>query len=111
MPPPEPHLWRTFATFFGLSEAARAQWWTALNQAQTPKPVAWVRQLLFYDARPSWNHAPDAEQAYILRSMAPTVVVDALEALVEEGLLSRQRGSALQDAVLTCVNRDGQWIT
>jgi hypothetical protein len=109
MPTPEPLLWRTFCTYFGLHETARQQWWAALNQAHTPTPVAWVRQLLFYDARPSWNHAPEAEQAYILRSMPPALVVDVLESLVAEGLLSRQRGTALQEAVLACVN--GQWIT
>jgi hypothetical protein len=39
--------------------------------------------------------------------MPPVLIVEVLEDLVEEGLLSRRFGSALQEAVLECVS----WVS
>ena len=62
MTQPPPTLWRTLTRNVGLHEVTATQWWEALQHAQSPKPVAWLRQLLFYDARPTWNQAPEAQQ-------------------------------------------------
>jgi hypothetical protein len=107
--PPTPTLWRTLTRYVGLHEDAAAQWWTVLHQAQSAKPQAWLRQLQFYDARQSWNQAPEVQQRYLVRSMPPKQLVEVLEALVEEGLLTRRCGNALEDAVLLCVDAHGQW--
>jgi hypothetical protein len=76
-------------------------------QSHAPRPAQWLRRLQFYDGRPAWNQEPEAIKNYIVRSMPPVLIVEVLEDLVEEGLLSRRFGSALQEAVLECVS----WVS
>ena len=109
--PAEPRLWYTFRRYFGLHADAATQWWAALVQSKAPRAVQWLRQLQFYDAKPQWNQQPEAIQSYVVRSMPPAVIVHVLEDLVEEGLLSRARATALQEAVLERVDAAGQWQT
>jgi hypothetical protein len=111
MTPLSPTLWQTLTRYFGLHASAATQWWEALQQAKSPKAHTWLEQMLFYDARPTWNQAPEAQQRFIVHSMPPVQVVEAIESLVDEGLLTRTRGTALQEAVLECVSSTGQWKT
>jgi hypothetical protein len=46
---PPPTIWRTLTHYFGLHDSVSTQWWEALQQAQSPKPQGWLRQMQFYD--------------------------------------------------------------
>jgi hypothetical protein len=109
-PMQEPRLWYTLRRFFVLSSAQTACWWTALQHATRAPAQRWFRQLLFYDARPSWNQDPEAIERYILRAMPASDIVEAIEALVEEGLLTRPEATGLEERVLQHVDAHGAWV-
>jgi hypothetical protein len=60
--------------------------------------------VLLFDA------APVVEAYYLVYGVcAPQAVIEALEALVDEGQLVRSQATAIEEAVLRNVDREGEW--
>jgi hypothetical protein len=60
--------------------------------------------VLLFDA------ATVVEAYYLVYGMcAPQAVIEALEALVDEGQLARSQATAIEEAVLRNVDREGEW--
>jgi hypothetical protein len=97
-------VFRAFAQYWDLPGALAQQWWRALSLAEHGRPLSWRQALLLY------GPAPTGDSRHLIHSAsAPQKVMDVLEDLVEEGLLSRQTASQIQERVLRQVSRDGRW--
>ena len=60
--------------------------------------------MLLFDA------APVAEVYHLVYGVcAPQAVMEVLEALVDEGQLSRSQATAMEEAVRCNVDREGEW--
>jgi hypothetical protein len=79
-------------------------WWQALSQSHHPRALAVRQAVLLFDA------APVAETYHLIYGIcAPQTVIEVLEALVDEGQLLRRQATAIEEAVLCHVDRDGEW--
>jgi hypothetical protein len=79
-------------------------WWQALSQSHHPGALAVRQAVLLFDA------APVAEAYHLVYGIgAPQTVIAVLEALVDEGQLLRRQATAIEEAVLCHVDREGQW--
>jgi hypothetical protein len=79
-------------------------WWQALSQSQHPRTLAVRQAVLLFDA------APVAEAHHLVSgACAPQAVIEAIEVLVDEGRLPRNQATAIEEAVLCHVDREGEW--
>jgi len=79
-------------------------WWRALGHSRHARALAVRQAVLLFDA------APVAEVYYLIHGVcAPQAVIKVLETLVEEGRLARSQATAIEEAVLGNVDREGEW--
>jgi hypothetical protein len=99
-------LFRTFCTYFRLDATEAGRWCTALSQAQAPAAQRWGQAVVAFDLEPPHGREKFALVVPFFRQVSPPArVVAVLESLVEEGLLSRQEGTQMEEKVFACLDR------
>jgi len=79
-------------------------WWRALGRSHHARALAVRQTVLLFDA------APVAEAYHLVYGVgAPQDVIEVLEALVDEEQLLRSQATAIEEAVLRNVDREGEW--
>jgi hypothetical protein len=109
MTPPPPPLWNVLTTFWGLSERQTRQSWTALYRASGARAAGWRQTLAHFEGQRPALRSRERVWDFVYRNVMPATVVGVLEALIEEGLLSRQDGGQIEECILACVGREGDW--
>jgi len=102
--PAPPRVWGILMDYWQVPTALAVTWWRALGCSHHARALD-VRQgvLLFDDA-------PVAEAYHLVYGVcAPQAVIEVLEALVDEGQLPRSQATAIEEAVLRHVDREGEW--
>ena len=93
--------WGTSTAYFGLAPPLSRTRWRALERAQWSEAHAFRHSLLLFDARPRLT--PDAVVRFVDQVASPQRLIELLEALVQEGRLSRHEANTLMEAVLARV--------
>jgi hypothetical protein len=101
-----PHVWHALCHFWRLSTEQQCLLWKALKQSETPAVADWRLRLLLYDESKVYKHQA---REVIHHLASPRIVIDAIEWLYDESLLSRQTASTLQDCILQATDKFGNW--
>ena len=102
--PAPPCVWGMLMDYWQVPAALAVVWWQALSQSHHPRALAVRQAVLLFDA------APVAEAYHLVYGIcAPQTVIEVLEALVDEGQLLRRQATAIEEAVLCHVDREGEW--
>jgi len=107
--PPPPPLWTVLAQFWGLSERQTRQCWSAFYRARWARAAGWRQALAHFEAQRPSLRTPERVWHFVYHNVMPETVVGVIEALISEGLLSRQEGGAIEEKIFACVGRDGDW--
>jgi hypothetical protein len=81
--------------------------WHAMERSATPAVTRWRLQLLLYDETKVQRHQVEA---IVQRLASPRIVVDTIERLCTEGLLSRELANTLQGRILALIDKDGAYL-
>lgn len=107
-PPP---MFRTIVQYCTLDPHHAQTWWTALRQARWSVSRSWKLDLAYFDQQHRSRTAQlDGVIPFLQTTSPPGRVVAVLEHLVQEHLLTRAEASAIEEGVLRCVNRRGEWF-
>ena len=102
--PAPPCMWNMLMDYWQVPASLAVVWWQALSQSHHPRALAVRQAVLLFDA------APVVEAYHLLHGVgAPQAVIEVLEALVDEGQLPRSQATAIEEAVLCHVDREGEW--
>jgi len=89
---------------FNVPPSLAVTWWQALGRSHHARALAIRQAVLLFDA------APVAEAYHLVYgACVPQAVIEVLEALVDEGQLPRSHATAIEEAVLRNVDREGEW--
>jgi hypothetical protein len=90
--------------YWQVPESLAVTWWRALGRSHHACALAVHQAVLLFDAAP-------VVEAYhlVYGACAPQAVIEVLEALVDEGQLPRGHATAIEEAVLRNVDREGDW--
>ena len=103
-------MFRTFWTFFELDAVQACIWQTALGQATGREARSWGQAVQAFDLEPPHGPAKLAAVEPFFRQVSPPArVMAVLEALVDEGVLSRRDASRIENRLLVQVTREGHW--
>jgi hypothetical protein len=108
--PQEPPLWKALARHWvGLDDRTGWLWWAALHRARWSHAAAFLMALRDCDGLAA---ALDAHTVYAFMEAhaQPQHLVELIERLYQEKLLTRRESSQLQQQVLAHVDRRGEWI-
>jgi hypothetical protein len=99
-----PRVWGMLMDYWQVPESLAVTWWRALGRSHHARALAVHQAVLLFDA------APVAEAYHLVYGVcAPQAVIEVLEALVDEGQLPRSHATAIEEAVLGNVDREGDW--
>jgi hypothetical protein len=102
-------LWTTLAQFWGLSERQTRQVWSALYRARWAKAAAWRQTLAYFEGQRPSLRSPERVFGFLVVNVQPETVLGVVEALISERLLTRAEGGEIEESILGCVGRDGDW--
>jgi hypothetical protein len=102
-----PEIWTFFGTeWLQLSRTKSDQFWEALTVARWSRAVALRTAVLCRTALP---HRRDALDYLAHANMSPQILIQTLEDMVVERVLSPKTARTLEEAVLARTNVHGQW--
>ena len=101
-----PKTYQLLCAFWGFSQSQERLLWSVLARTSGVAATAFRQHLLFYNEHRST--LPDA-QHMLHQVCRPAHVLQVLELLWEEGLLSRRQTTQMEELVLTAVDRAGPW--
>ena len=102
--PAPPRVWGMLMDYWQVPASLAVTWWRALARSHHARALAVRQAVLLFDA------APVAEAYHLVHGVcAPQAVIEVLEALVEERQLPRSSATAIEEAVLRNVDREGEW--
>jgi len=102
--PVPPRVWGMLMDYWQVPASLAVPWWQALGHSHHARALAVRQAVLLFDA------APVAEAYHLVYGVcAPQAVIEVLEALVDEGQLPRSQATAIEEAVLRNVDREGEW--
>jgi hypothetical protein len=81
--------------------------WDAITKAKWSTVKAWREAALLLDARGS---SVDAVARFLTQGTPPSRLVEVLEGLVLEGLLSRQVVTQVEERIFQRIRPDGLWM-
>jgi hypothetical protein len=103
LPGPTPRLGYAHG-LLAVPASLAVTWWRALGRSHHARALTVHQAVLLFDA------APVAEAYHLVYGVcAPQAVIEVLEALVDEGQLPRSQATAIEEAVLRNVDREGEW--
>ena len=99
-----PRVWGILMDYWQVPAALAVTWWQALGRSHHARALAVRQAVLLFDAAP-------VVEAYhlVYGACVPQAVIEVLEALVAEGQLPRSHATAIEEAVLCNVDREGEW--
>lgn len=104
-------MYRTLCEYFRLTDIQASGWRLALSQATWSEAQAWAKDVQAFDLEPPHGAAKlQAIVPFFQDVSPPSRVVAVIERLVQEKLLTRREGTVLEEHVLACVDRAGQWF-
>lgn len=90
-----------------LSDASCRTLWKAMNKSQWASTIAYKQELVVYRA----TVGTESYARYLAEHLlAPSRILDLLEALVHEGALPRAAVVDMEEAVLAHMTKDGTWL-
>ena len=99
-----PRVWGMLMDYWQVPASLAIPWWHALGQSHHARALTVRQAVLLFD------DAPVVEAHHLVYGMcAPQAVIEVLEALVDEGQLPRNQATAIEEAVLYHVDREGEW--
>jgi hypothetical protein len=99
-----PRVWGMLMDYWQVPDSLTVTWWRALGRSHHARALAIRQAVLLFDA------TPVAEAYHLVYGVcAPQAVIEVLEALVDEGQLPRSHATAIEEAVLRNVDREGEW--
>jgi hypothetical protein len=102
--PTPPCVWGMLMDHWQVPAFLAVLWWQALSRSHHPRAQAVRQAVLLFDA------APVTEAYHLVYGVgAPQAVMEVLEALVDESQLLRSQATAIEEAVLRNVDREGEW--
>jgi hypothetical protein len=107
-PQQQPRFWRTLCRYWNVDDQQQQQTWQAIATAQGSVPKAWYDAVWEFEAQPR-QPTPEDVEAFLLTSTPPAKVIAVLEALADEGKLTRQEVSALEEHVFQMILPSGEW--
>jgi hypothetical protein len=99
----------TLCQFWGLSERQTRQTWAALSRARWTVAASWRLALCHFEGQAPALRSPERVLHFLAVNVRPQTVLGVLEALIQERLLSRAEGSAIEECLLTRVGATGDW--
>jgi len=106
---PMPRFWLTFTGYLGLDPRQQRHWWGSLGRSRWSRAAAWRRSLLLFEATQTPGRTIDDICRFWHGVARPTEVMEVLEEQVQEGTLTRQECTPLQERVLVMLDRAGGW--
>ena len=104
-------MFSTIAEYASLSPALARTWWRALGRTQGTEARSWLQDLRYFDAQPrSRTQALDAVLPFLRLTSPPARVMQVVESLVGEHLLTRSEASAIEEHMFRCVDHRGEWF-
>ena len=102
--PSPPCVWGILMDYWQVPASLAVTWWRALACSHHARALAVRQAVLFFEA------APVAEAYHLVYGVCvPQAVIEVLEALVDEGQLPRSQATAIEEALLRNVDREGEW--
>ncbi len=102
--PAPPRVWGMLMDYWQVPASLAMTWWRALGRSHHARALAVRQAVLLFDA------APVAEAYHLIYGVcAPQAVIEVLEVLVDEGQLPRGQATAIEEAVLRHIDREGEW--
>ena len=99
-----PRVWGILMDYWQVPASLDVTWWQSLDHSYHARALAIRQAVLLFDA------APVAEVYSLVYGVCvPQAVIEVLEALVDEGQLPRSQATAIEEAVLRNVDREGEW--
>lgn len=109
-PPPVPKLWLFLAhDWLALRTDLVHSWWQALGKSADASAQALVQAVMTASAHPYPAQQTDATRQAVITQMAPDVLVQGVEELVEAKLLLRREASQIEECILRKLDATGQW--
>jgi hypothetical protein len=102
-----PQVWGLLAAYFELEAPLSRAWWGALERARWSEARELRQTLQFFDTQEAAG--VDVILRFFQHRVTPQTIVDVLEALTRERLLTRRKSNDCMEAVLRRVTVDGQW--
>jgi len=90
-----------------LSRQDSARWWRALDAATWSRPTA-LRGIVV--CRAALGPAQGSMRHFVRENLSPHALVNALEDLIQEGLLPPGMARAIEEAVLRKTHMSGLWL-
>lgn len=108
--PNVPSLWTMLWGVVGVIAEESSALWAKLHQSRDPHCIAWRYSIARYMELFANGQASDVLPAQFLAGpWAPRVVVDSLERLVIDQILSRRDATRFEEIVLRQMNDHGYW--
>jgi hypothetical protein len=108
MIPPPPPLWLTLCQLWRLEPGEASRCWRALYQARWSVSASLRQVMVHFEAQDAMTRLTGVD-AFVRHHLPPEVVLEALEALAGEALLSPRDRVRIEEKVLAQVGSDGQW--
>lgn len=103
-------MFRTLVQYAGIDEHYAARWWKALCQARWSTSRSWQQALILFDQSARTQAQLDRVLPFLHEVSPPGRVIKVIEDLWRERLLTRSQAGLLEDKVLACVGKDGEWL-
>jgi hypothetical protein len=108
MSPPPPPLWTTLAELWRLDPGEARRCWRALYHAKWSASASLRQRLAHFEGQPAHQRLLGVD-ALVRRSLMPQHVLEAVEALAGEALLSPRDRVQISEKILAQVDSTGQW--
>jgi len=108
MNPAYPELYRILTVDgLHLPHGLQAAWWRALRTSTDRDSHAVFNLFRLYDSSAGLSY--DGWMSVLYRQLGPTRLIQSVERLAEDHLLSRAEASRIQEQILSMTTRDGSW--
>jgi hypothetical protein len=102
-------MFRTLVQYAGIDDTHAGRWWKALCQARWSTSKSWQHALLLFDQSPHTLAQLDRVLPFLREVSPPGRVMQVVEALWRERLLTRAEAGYVEDKILSCVGKEGEW--
>jgi len=105
-----PKLWHALSTnIFHLNAHLAWCWWRALARSRWSRPVGFREAFVGFIHRPLHMQTANDLVGFLQRTGTPQQLMDVLEDLKKEGLLTLRDANRIEETVLQWVRADGLW--
>jgi hypothetical protein len=102
-------MFYTLAQVADIDQYHTKRWWKALSASKWSTPRSWQQALILFDSSSRTMEQLDRVLPFLNEVSPPGRVMRVVEALWRERLLTRSQAGVLEDKILACVGKDGEW--